>query len=180
MKDVIADLRNMRKVVLFFLKLSLFFAFGLCVIYYLYSERVEYLVYETFNLMRISMWGIESKMEYNTFYKITNWIFIVGSTFFPFVITLLMLDNIDCKIKKFKMKKYAIKVEKMANSLDINDLKYSPSCGSCGSEYATQEDINTLVYSRTTASADVYYCTDCKEESIQIFYSGIENKSVLQ
>jgi predicted SprT family Zn-dependent metalloprotease len=59
----------------------------------------------------------------------------------------------------------------MANDLNIKDLEYSPSCGSCGSEYITQEDIDTLVYSRTTASADVYYCTDCKEESIQIFFT---------
>jgi hypothetical protein len=104
MRDTIIDLKNMKRVVLFFKKLSLFFAFILCVIYYLYSDRVEYYVFETLNLMRISMWGIEYKMEYSTFYKILNWVFIVASTFFPFVITLLMLDNIDYKIRNIKRK----------------------------------------------------------------------------
>lgn len=56
----------------------------------------------------------------------------------------------------------------MANDLNIDDLQYSPSCGSCGSEYSTQEDVNTLIYSRTTASTDIFYCTDCKRESIEI------------
>jgi len=54
------------------------------------------------------------------------------------------------------------------NQLNIEDLEYTPYCGGCGSEYYTQEDIDTLVYSRTTANADQYYCTDCGEESIQI------------
>ncbi len=56
----------------------------------------------------------------------------------------------------------------MSNTLEIENLNYSPACDSCGSEYSTQEDIDKLIYSRTTVSNDVYYCTDCKEESIQI------------
>ena len=68
----------------------------------------------------------------------------------------------------------------MSSSIDIEDLQYSPSCGSCGAEYMEQEDVDTLVYSRTTASGDVYYCTECGEENIHIENQNtFENKKGL-
>lgn len=63
----------------------------------------------------------------------------------------------------------------MSNSLNIDDLEYYPSCNSCGAEFSTQEDIDALVYSRTPASGDLYYCSECKEESVSIEESKSEN-----
>jgi predicted RNA-binding Zn-ribbon protein involved in translation (DUF1610 family) len=54
----------------------------------------------------------------------------------------------------------------MSNLLDINDLNQSLYCNSCGAEFLTQEDASELVYSRTTASHDIYCCPDCGKESV--------------
>ena len=56
----------------------------------------------------------------------------------------------------------------MSNSLDIDDLGYYPSCDSCGAEFTEQKDIEALAYSRTTASSDLYYCSNCGKESVFI------------
>lgn len=56
----------------------------------------------------------------------------------------------------------------MSNSLDIDDLENYPSCDSCGAEFTVQEDIDVLIYSRTTASCDMYYCSECEKESVFI------------
>ncbi len=50
----------------------------------------------------------------------------------------------------------------------LNELDYHPSCSSCGAEYTTQEDVDTLIYSRTTARDDLYFCAECDEESVHI------------
>jgi Zn finger protein HypA/HybF involved in hydrogenase expression len=54
------------------------------------------------------------------------------------------------------------------NLLVIDNLENYPKCESCGSEFLTQHDINELIYHRTTASHDIYYCPDCKKESVFI------------
>ena len=56
----------------------------------------------------------------------------------------------------------------MSNSLDIDDMDYYPSCDSCGAEFCTQDDIDGLVYSRTTADSDHYICSECGEEKVDI------------
>lgn len=43
-----------------------------------------------------------------------------------------------------------------------------PSCGECGAEFTEIEDIEKLEYSRTTSTADHYYCTCCGKEGINI------------
>ena len=94
-----------------------------------------------------------------------NHIFVEGKDLFCDVLMekVEIIDNIqENKLGLIK------EVEKVNNGLDLEDLKYFPSCSSCGAEYTTQEDVDTLIYSRTTANADLYYCTECKEESIQI------------
>lgn len=56
----------------------------------------------------------------------------------------------------------------MFNNLDIEDIEESICCDSCGSEFNNQEDIDELVYGRTTASSTWWYCPDCGNESISI------------
>ncbi len=57
----------------------------------------------------------------------------------------------------------------MSNSIELEELDHIPTCSYCGRCYETQESIDELVYSRTTATADHYYCADCKREGIDIF-----------
>ncbi len=54
------------------------------------------------------------------------------------------------------------------NTLILEDMESIPSCDNCGSCFETQEDIDQLVYSRTTAMDDHYICPDCKREGINI------------
>lgn len=68
--------------------------------------------------------------------------------------------------KSFLLKQ--IKKRVSMPNLDIHDLQCFPSCESCGYEYTTQKDVDALVYSRTTASADIYYCAKCQEEEVSI------------
>ncbi len=56
----------------------------------------------------------------------------------------------------------------MSNSIDIEDLDYFPDCSFCGAEFTEQEDVDLLIYSRTTASSDEYICPECGYESISI------------
>lgn len=54
------------------------------------------------------------------------------------------------------------------NNLNEEELETFPCCDNCGSCFDTQEEIDKLVYSRTTAMDDHYICPDCKTEGINI------------
>ena len=58
----------------------------------------------------------------------------------------------------------------------IEDLEYYPECSYCGACFETQEAIDELIYSRTTASADHYYCSQCKREGVDIPSDDKEEK----
>lgn len=56
--------------------------------------------------------------------------------------------------------------------MDVEDLDYYPSCDSCGAEFSEQEDIDDLIFSRSTASRDLYICSMCGKDSIYISNEG--------
>lgn len=56
----------------------------------------------------------------------------------------------------------------MSNSLELEELEMIPSCSHCAAEFEVQEEVDKLVYCRSTANADHYYCPYCKSEGIDI------------
>jgi len=57
------------------------------------------------------------------------------------------------------------------NTLILDDFEftgYYPEFYRCGTVFETQEEIDKLIYTRTTASADHYRCPYCERETIDI------------
>jgi hypothetical protein len=124
---------------------------------------------------------------------------VVDSHFEPFTLS-EKIQNIKDEFEEEFKQDLKLEIEDLEDFFDKLQLRYCENCGvveefdngggtiseldccaECYNQIADEleedeEDIDTLIYSRTTVSADIFYCTACKRESIEII--NIESKNM--